>query len=84
MVIFGRQVSLAVLWMMAISFGGIVAGVVQQTINGWNTKNPEGMITLIAGGIMTLITGGLHIWDTQAGQPSPIPNTPPPAPPPKA
>jgi hypothetical protein len=65
--LFGRQVSLAVLWMMLVSFGGIAGGVIQQVINGWSTKNPEGMITLISGGVMTLITGGLHIWDTMPG-----------------
>jgi hypothetical protein len=62
--IFGRYVSLQVLYLSLISLAGIVGGVVQNVVTGWNTKDPEGMITLIAGGVMAVITGALHIWDT--------------------
>jgi hypothetical protein len=62
--IFGRYVSLQVLYLSLISLAGIVGGVVQNVVTGWNAKDPEGMITLIAGGVMAVITGALHIWDT--------------------
>lgn len=84
--IFGRYVSIQVLWLSFVSLAGLVGGLVTSIINGWSTKNVEGDILLIAGAVMSVITGGLHIWDTMPtnvtnADAAKVPAAPPAAPP---
>ncbi len=78
MTIFGKQISVAVLYAGAVSLVTAVGGAWVTVVNGWGHGDPATFIPLALGVLGTTITAGLHIWDTM---PANTPVVAPPAPP---
>ncbi len=80
MTLFGRQVSVAVLISFVVTLATTVGGTWIAIVNNWGKTDPQALLIAVVGAIGVTVTAGVHVWDTQTGQPAPVP-TPPVTPP---